>query len=341
MWSEQKIEQKLLTSLKTEFGEDKAKEYYADYVSARTYIIDNILPEIKAKQPDISYHDASHIQNVLQNAYFLLEDDGLCKLTGLEIYCLCLIAVFHDVGNIEGRELHHDKAKIAEVYNKVRNGDTKYNQERHLIITGASAHSGITKSGSTDTLKDIDRMPTNLDGHPIKLRDIACIIRFADELAEGYQRTSDYKNKKDEYIVDSKIFHQYAEQVNVQIDRGGNRIVLTYHIELNDKKSKSIDWKILKTFLGFIYKRIIKLNEERLYAKYYSELLSPFKRTEVIFKFYANKIPCDIDIDKVVLDNEYVVPRKEKDIEIQELTEKFSSLDINSMINLLKKNSEL
>jgi len=335
MWNEQKIEQELQLSLENELGKDKAKEYFADYVNARTYIINNILPEIKAKQPDCSYHDASHIEDVLQRAYFLLGNDGLSALTCLEKYCLCLIAVFHDVGNIEGRKNHYDKTKIAEIYNRVRNGDTKYNQERYLVINGASAHSGITKSGSLDTLKDIDVIPTNLDSYPIRLRDLACIIRFADELAEGYQRTSDYKIKKNEYDEESKKYHQYAECVNVHVDRGGGRIALTYHIELNNT-SGQIDWEDLKTFLNFLYKRIIKLDEERLYAKYYSELLSPFKKTEVIINFNVNGIPCDLDIKKIVLENEYIVPRKEEDIDAQELTNEYSDFNVNTMVELLK-----
>ncbi|MDR2408076.1 MAG: hypothetical protein LBE13_08195 [Bacteroidales bacterium] len=336
MWNELKIEQEVLTSLKKELGDDRANEYFADYVSARTYIIDNVLPEIKAKQPDISYHDVSHISDVLQRIYFLLGDDGLSKLTSIEKYCLCLIAVFHDVGNIEGRKEHYNRTKIAEVYNKVRNGDSKYNQERYLIINGASAHSGITKSGSLDTLRDIDIMPTNLDGYPIRLRDLACIIRFADELAEGYQRTSDYKNKKGEYDEKSKIYHQYAENVNIQIDRGGGRISLMYHIELKNT-SDNVDWDNLRNFLNFTYKRIIKLNEERLYAKYYSELLSPFKKTEVVINFNIDGIPCDIDIPKIVFENEYIIPRKEEDIDIQELIDNNTYLNVDSMVDLLKK----
>ena len=54
MWNELKIEQDLFKSLKCEFGEDMAQEYYADYVSARTYIIEMFYQ--KLKQNNLIYH---------------------------------------------------------------------------------------------------------------------------------------------------------------------------------------------------------------------------------------------------------------------------------------------
>jgi hypothetical protein len=336
MWNEQKIEKYLEKILKKELGEDKGKEYYADYVSARTYVLENISPEIKAKEPDLSYHDASHIGNVLENVYLLLCDDGLSELSSIEIYCLCLIIVFHDVGNINGRKEHYDKRRIAEIYNKARNGASKYNQERFIVIMGASAHSGTSKSGSLDTIKEIDTAPTNLHGYSVRLRDIASIVRFADELAEGPQRTSDYKNKKRVYNEESKLHHQYAEQINVHIDRKGRRIALTYHIEIKPNETQEIDWDTIKDILLFTYYRIVKLDEERRYSKYYSELLSPFKKTEVLMKFYQEKIPCDIDIDKIIFEEEYVMPRSKDEINAEELYKKYPSLDIDNIIRSLQ-----
>lgn len=336
MWNELKIEKELQISLITDFGDDKGKEYYSNYTSARNYIIDHILPEIKAAEPNLTCHDGEHIRNVLQNAHFLLKDEGMSKLTSLEKYCLCLIIFFHDVGNVEGRKNHYDKTRIAKIYNRIRGNNSRFNQERYLVINAASAHSGETSTGSLDTIKEIDQSPTNLDGFPIRLRELASIVRFADELAEGPQRTSDYKNKTGGYDESSKPFHQYSEITNIQIDREGNRIALTYHIDFNSNKDNPEIWDQLKSLLELAYIRIIKLDEERRYAKYYSELLSPFKRTEVIFNFFNEGIPCEVEIEKIVLGSEYVIPRK--DYKCEEISDQYPKMLVETVITKIKEN---
>ncbi|MFB9862262.1 HD domain-containing protein [Rufibacter immobilis] len=314
MWNELSIEEKMKAALVQQFGKDKGNKYYVQYATARDYLVDEIFPQIRGVEPSLSEHDATHIQNVLGNAEFLLGDD-IEKLDGINLYCLCLVILFHDVGNIHGRKNHNKFNKIATVYDEVRKRDAKYNHERNVVIRAAQAHSGKSSSGSNDTLKDLP--PTDhIYGHTIKLRDIASILRFADELAEGPQRTSEFMQAHHKYDPKSLPFHKYASITNIHIDRPNERITLTYHIYL-DRKTKKFTTKTEKEFkelLSFTYKRILKLDQERKYTKHYSDFLSPFKKTSVKLNIYINGELQELELNEINL-TDIVVPGEDcKDI---------------------------
>lgn len=180
MWTEQKIEKHLKEILTSEF-EAKAEDYISLYITARKYIVEEVLKEIKGIEPSLTDHSADHVANVMERAWDLIEDQQ-DRFSGIEIYLLCLIILFHDVGNIEGRGGHNKK--IAEIYNNIRNKVPTYNQERRLVLIATAAHCGSSKKGDKDTLSDVDEI-SNLYNKEIKLRELASILRFADELSEG------------------------------------------------------------------------------------------------------------------------------------------------------------
>lgn len=325
MWNEQKIEKKLFEKLTVECGTDKANELYADYVSARNYLLDHILDRIAGVEPNLTDHSSKHIKNVLENVYRLLGDD-IEKLSAYELYCLCLIVFFHDVGNIEGRDDHNKT--VVNVYNEVRKGGSKFNSEKRLILEATKAHCGEAKDGSKDTLKELSI--SSIYGEKIRIQNLAAILRFADELAEGPQRTSDYMCKCEKYSKDSRIFNKYAQITDVFIDRGGERIVLTYDIEITQPENE------LKELLEFIYKRIIKLDEERLYNKYYSEFLLPFKRTEINFAFYKEGIPVDLNLPIISLCDQCQIPGT-KQVDMANFFTNYPSYNVETILSEIQK----
>lgn len=302
MWNEQKIEKILQEALIREYGQDQGSNYYSDYTTARNYLVGEIFSEIKGKEPNLSDHSAEHVANVLKNVWYLLGENPDI-LTPLELYCLCLIVLFHDAGNIEGRHNHNNK--IAGIYNTIRNRNAKYNQERFIVLKAARAHCGFAIDNTRDTLKDVDKI-TNIDGNPIRLQELASILRFADELAEGPQRTSDYMCKTGAYTKESQLFHQYASITNIFIDRHGERIALTYNIDILSSNNQTIE--NFKNLMQFTYQRIIKLDEERRYTKHYSELLLPFKKTEIKFNFLIDGIPTEFDIPIICMEDLFPIP---------------------------------
>jgi hypothetical protein len=303
MWNKHQIEDDLHSALTLQFGEEIGQVHFNKYISARNFLVENIYEEIKGKEPSLSDHGPKHIYNVLDNAKKLLSDD-IFALTGMELYCLCLMILFHDVGNLEGRENHNKN--ITEIYNKVRNKESKFNHERRVIIKGAEAHCGKTVNGDGDTLATLDEIES-IEGCRIRLREMAAILRFADELAEGPQRTSTYMVETNRYTKDSQIFHRYASMTNVFIDKGNNRVVLSYYIDI--KATDLDDSTELIQLIHFVLERINKLDEERRYNKHYTPLLTHFKRTDVSINFDYEGMPIQgIEQIKIVLTDKYPVP---------------------------------
>lgn len=293
MWVEQKIEKYLNEILTQEFG-DKSVEYFSQYLTARRYIVEEVLREIKGIEPTLTDHSADHIANVMERAWDLIADQ-LDRFSAIEIYLLCLIILFHDVGNIEGRGGHNKK--VAEIYNIIRNKVSTYNQERRLLLIATAAHCGSSKKGDKDTLSDVDEI-SNLFNKEIKLRELASILRFADELSEGPQRTSHYLISKSKIEQEAQIYHEYASITNIFVDKGNNRIALTYNIDYTSTGQ-------IETLLNFTYGRILKLDAERRYCKYYAPVLEKLKKTEAQINFTIDGDICNLDLPKIELGDKY------------------------------------
>jgi hypothetical protein len=327
MWNTIAFEKKLKEQLILQFGQEQGEEWFTQYIAARnTLIADNFFTEIKGKEPDLTDHSERHISNVLTNVDKLLGDD-FNKLTGIELYCLSMVVLFHDVGNIEGREGHN--LEIADVYNYVRKKEPRFNHERAVVIKAAQAHCGKAKDGSKDTLKDLEEV-SNLGGEKIALRNIAAILRLADELAEGNQRTSNFMIERHKYNADSHVFHKYAQMTQVFIDRVGERISMTYNIDIDGQSTR----EGLKEVLEFIYNRVIKLDEERRYTKYYCDLLVPFKKTSIQLNFSKDGIPVNLDFAKIEIHDQFPVPG-ESATDLNTFLNKYGSLKIDKILDSL------
>lgn len=295
----EKIQQQALLS---QFGETKGEEYFQDYLYARKVIFDEIAPEIKAIEPTLTDHGPKHLDNVLYNAHKLL-GEAVGELTGIELYVLCVGILFHDVGNIEGRTGHN--TKISKVHEYVRKRATSsYRREKDIVMRLAEAHCGHTPTGSKDTLKP---MPATLElhGESVRVPEIAALIRLADELAEGPQRTSCFMQDEGKYPKESVIHHKYASSISeIAINRNNKRIALTLDINLTTAETGDITFDVevsLGAFLEYSFGRIMKLDEERRFTKHYSDWLSPFKSTSVSFCFWLDGERLDLDLDALVM----------------------------------------
>jgi hypothetical protein len=327
VWNKLKIEELLEKKLKKEFGKARGEEIYGDYTAARKQLVEDILDEIQIVEPNLTKHGATHVHDVLKKISMLLGNKA-DKLQAVDLYCLCVSALFHDVGNLLGREEHNKK--ISDIYAFVRKGDQKYRDEQFIVTKVCEAHCGCSEDGSTDTLKDVP-ISYHLHENEVKPQMIATILRFADELAEGPQRTSAYMQSRHKYPSDSKIYHEYASITKIYADRGNGRIVVTYDLEIKSKDGKltAESFPALEEMLNYIYKRIIKLDQERKYAKHYCLLLSPFKETSVQLNFWLDKNLLSIGVGTMILsdlvlpgDDEKDIPQRNKEYEINDIFKK-------------------
>lgn len=262
-----------------------------------------VYPEIKAAEPDLSDHSAEHVANVLNNAGYLTLLEAGCALGAMDAYLLGMAILFHDVGNLFGRTGHHQK--LGEVFDYVRGTDASVRREKTLVLLVARAHTGFAVDGSPDTLIEVPR-EDHLYQARVRPRDVASILRFADELAEGPQRTSEFRRRQKLYEISSEVYHDYASITNVYIDRLGERIVLTYEISLDDLGGVDDCELRLRKLLEFSYERIDKLDQERKYAKFYADILSPFKKTEISLVFHSGGRVLPVGLPTIVLDDKTV-----------------------------------
>ena len=296
------FDEQLREKVLEQFGNSKGRELASAYEQAQEKLKRDVYENIRGREPNLSDHGTTHISNVQQNAILLISDNGvITELTGIEMYCLGMLILFHDAGNVLGRSNHH--INVATVFDKIRGTAKSVLHEKTLVMSATRAHTGTAQDGSRDTLKEVNNAE-HLEGQPVCLQELAAVLRFADELAEGPQRTSDFMQEMQLYVPESRMFHEYASSTNILIDRRNGRIIVAYEVTIKVDGTNENRRTHLSAFLNCVYKRILKLNQERQYARYYTKLLDPFKLTEVTFNFH-----CDGDI--LVTD---LVPLKLTDI---------------------------
>jgi hypothetical protein len=181
--STKSFDEQLHEKILEDFEEDKGRELISAYEQAKSKLQKEVYPEIRGSEPSLTDHGIKHVLNLQQNVIDLLSDDGLKKLSGIEMYCLGMFTLFHDVGNVYGRKHHNEK--VAKVFEHIRGKKTSLLREKTLVIRATGAHTGTALDGSRDTLKELDEKE-HLERRPVHLRELAAILRFADELAEVY-----------------------------------------------------------------------------------------------------------------------------------------------------------
>jgi len=304
-WNTTSLEEDLRDSLISDLGKSDGEATYGKYTTAREYLLNNILSEIARIQTELTDHGPEHVRNVMENVSKLLQGE-LSAYDGVEKYCMLMSILFHDVGNIFNRKNHHKE--VSQIYDLVFPDilGSNASSEKQIILSLCQAHCGKAQDESNDTLKFVP-FDDWLLGKPIRTQHLATILRFADELAEGEQRTSKFiithpnlVEALDKFSLD---YHLYANCSSINIDRAGGRICCTYQIHIaDDEQDKSgeagihIKMSELTYFLEFIYCRIEKLNQERKYSKYYNPLLEPFKVITIAINFWykSNLIPTDL-----------------------------------------------
>jgi len=307
-WSTTKYEKAMKAYLIEELGEEEGSVLYSDYEHLRNELVkDNFFQEIKIQEPSLSDHSDRHIRDVQNRAYRLIGDFKERGLSVMDVYCLSLMILFHDVGNIFGRKGHDSICKIAEVYNKYRVNHESYGDERRQVTLGASAHSGLSSAGCKDTLKYL--IKGSIKSEEINLPEIAAILRFADELSEGKHRTCSFLLERGMYEAESQIYHKYANITEILIDRALERISITYNINVSDKFDEDIDEQAeITKLIKFSLYRAIKLDQERRYTKYYSSTLQAFKYVTVLYNFEKNYTPLVLNIQPIRFEDQYPIP---------------------------------
>ncbi|MBH1970813.1 hypothetical protein FK216_06135 [Moraxellaceae bacterium AER2_44_116] len=278
----------------------EGEELFARYTTAKSMLCKEIFPWIRANEPNLSDHSETHIEDVLKNAWQLVEN-VMDKLNSIELYFLCIGILFHDVGNIYGRKKHNKT--ISPIYQYILALMPSRDEMQHTLSI-CQAHTGLGKDKTTDTLQDLK--DAFFMRNKVRLRDLAAIIRFADELAEGEGRTSKFMLDNNFFSEESQIYHLYAAMCShPAIDKSNGRIILNFNIDIKNPWFSTADKLI--DFINFVYSRVLKLDEERRYCKYYCRLLDDFKATSINIQFWNDRSLIELDLESFYLDD-YVLP---------------------------------
>lgn len=338
-WNPTNYEKAMKAFLIEKLGDSEGEMLITDYEALRNELIkDNFYQEIKAKEPNLSDHSEKHIMDVQNRALKLIGSFAEHNLSPMDVYCLALMILFHDVGNIFGRNGHSSVGKIASVYNQYKARPQNYGEERRVVTSGASAHSGKSRVGCKDTLKYVTK--DSIKDEEINLPELAAILRFADELAEGKHRTCSFLIENSSYNEESMIFHEYAKITEIRIDKPGGRIVITNTINVTDSFESDVnEQERIRNLINFSLYRAIKLDQERRYTKYYSTVLQPFKYVTLLYRFEKNFSPLEIDIEPIIFEDKYPVPGvdfvKDTDHAEKMILEKYPEFKLENVIKSL------
>jgi hypothetical protein len=304
VWAEQPFEVLLKERLLTLPG-TRGEEIFADYVSARRYVIENVVEHIGTAEPDLTDHGPRHLADVMDRVYkLLLSEQNYC--TPRELYILAVAILFHDVGNLHGRTDH--QKKIAGIYASARGTESRFRNERNSVLAIAGAHTGTTQDGSKNTIAALGRL--NYDAESIRGQELAALLRLGDELAEGPHRTSAYLQNHGMYSAESAVFHAYADSVEYSIEGElPGRIAMTFSIDIHRVGNELFAGRdvTLTRLMQLCYLRIVKVDQERRYCKHFCRPLQRLTATTAWFNFYYQNYPLDLDLHPIVLDD-LVIP---------------------------------
>ena len=128
------------TYLKAQLGTRRGDEWFSAYTVTRGKLVSANFGEIKGIEPEPLDHGEEHVNNVLSNAcdHRIREHKELHGVSGVELYCLGMFILFHDVGNLYGRKEHG--SNVFQVFDWARGTDAGVRRERTLVLSAARAH---------------------------------------------------------------------------------------------------------------------------------------------------------------------------------------------------------
>lgn len=280
----------------------RTTDYWARYTGLLGGLREQIYPNVNAglaclsKSPGMyTDHGGTHFDEVVRYAGLLL---GLpaqtLSLRPYEVYLLLCAIRLHDAGNIDGREQHEKRvAKILEEVGGTIRLDTP---ESDLISRIAQAHGGKTFRGDKDTISELpDETPLG----PIlcRPRQVAALVRFADEVCEHRARASGHHVRAGTLPDENKLFHYYALSIVGAVpDRRMQTLKLHFDIDIQYTKEKYSTppdeggARKEKFLIDEILDRIVKLDTERVYC---NQFLDPNLRTnqlEVTIRLIGNRV---------------------------------------------------
>lgn len=250
----------------------KLQEYFFTYYSQRLILINHFYPHIESELKGYVDHGPEHIfrlidllGKILKNNIVGLEEEeeviGVKALNFYEIYILLCGAIWHDAGNLLGREGH--AKKVGEIDKRLKGNFFVDKEIKEYSLQIAKSH-----SGEDAVRKEIHSDSENYNNFQIDLRFLGALLRFADELEEGMVRIDSkyYECMNDKILEENKIYWESGMCIKQILPEPNNLIIKIFAtINKNDlfklfkKEGKEV------TLVDELINKIDKMNNERKY----------------------------------------------------------------------------
>lgn len=226
----------LVKVLQEKFANQEANPEKKEFPDYRNYsqIYDDIRKYIEKKYIEnenlgaaargsgvLTDHGVLHVNQVTESAAEILF--AVEQLTGYEIFLLLLGILFHDIGNIQGREEH--EKKIYDIINSERDHFSLQNHEMRIVCDIATAHGGHSESFGKDTIREVAD-DDDIGGITVRAKALAAIIRFADEISDDSNRAI---QNGVEIPDENLIYHEYSKTLKPH-SVNGETLSLSYEI---------------------------------------------------------------------------------------------------------------
>lgn len=263
------IEEWFLSIPKEKFKNNK--DYPKIYSLAKDLLNRQVHSEIKAIAssiiPDefLNNHGEGHVSTVISRASDIVKMFDF-DLTPYEVFLLLMGIQLHDAGHIVNGRKDHEK-NIAPIITQLFKTDTDVASidtiEKKYIYSISRAH-----SGKDDPIGKLDEKG-QFCSDEFRLRLLASIIRFADELADDCLRASVFLVETDSKSVGerSKIFHLYSKALaSCNIIRESREVLMVFVLDKVSIKEAITTPEADKYLIDEIYERSIKTFNECIYC---------------------------------------------------------------------------
>jgi hypothetical protein len=279
------------------FPPGRREDYFTRYRAVKRYLDEHVHPHASAlamlhEGGYMTDHGPGHIATVVQRVSRLVESPH-CELNAREVYMLLLAIQFHDVGNIFGRLEHERRSReVIGDLNVIIGGDTA---EARLVWLIAKVHGGRV-ADSKDTISSLPPAQPVKD-EQVRVRLLAALLRFGDELAENKNRAARYLIQKELISPASLVYHRYAQVLDsVMIDHTGGTISL--HFEMNEAEvvERIPKGKNEVYLLDEIFSRTLKMHYERIYCMRFLQPAVRLEEISVKIRIYSSSSWNDLEV---------------------------------------------
>jgi len=247
------------------------QEYFFTYYAQKLILLNHCYQHVESQLHGFTDHGHKHIVRILK-IYEKMLKDHIPTLSSsevikdasfnfYEIYLLLCATVWHDVGNLLGR--NHHNTNIVAISDRLKNNFFVDEDVKKYAFQIAEAH-----TGEDGVVEKIPLEDTDYKNEEINLRFLGALLRFADEIEEGEVRVDKhyYKSMNDKIPDEQKIYWETSLRIK-RIEPDPNNCKISVQVKISRDDLFKIFTKNERkvALIDEIIFRVDKMNKEREY----------------------------------------------------------------------------